>query len=107
MFDLTEIQVNYILEMPLRRLTKFSRIELEAERDDLNRTIAELDRLLGDAAARRDLVSAELAEVAAEHATPGGPCCSRARSPCAARPRPPLPWSSPTIPVRCCCRAPG
>ena len=28
-FDLTETQTNYILEMPLRRLTKFSRIELE------------------------------------------------------------------------------
>ena len=69
-FDLSEVQANYILEMPLRRLTKFSRIELEAERDDLNRTIADLDRLLGDPAARRDLVSAELAEVATEHATP-------------------------------------
>lgn len=69
-FDLSELQANYILEMPLRRLTKFSRIELESERDDLNRTIAELDRLLGDPVARRDLVSAELAEVAAEHATP-------------------------------------
>ena len=31
-FDLTEMQANYILEMPLRRLTKFSRIELERER---------------------------------------------------------------------------
>jgi DNA gyrase subunit A len=69
-FDLSEVQANYILEMPLRRLTKFSRIELESERDDLNRAIAELDRLLSDAGALRDLVSAELAEVAASHATP-------------------------------------
>ena len=30
-FDLTEIQADYILDMPLRRLTKFSRIELEKE----------------------------------------------------------------------------
>ncbi|MGB7981804.1 MAG: DNA topoisomerase (ATP-hydrolyzing), partial [Candidatus Nanopelagicales bacterium] len=69
-FDLSEIQANYILEMPLRRLTKFSRIELESERDDLARTIAELDRLLSDDAALRALVSSELAEVAAAHATP-------------------------------------
>jgi DNA gyrase subunit A len=69
-FDLSEVQANYILEMPLRRLTKFSRIELESERDELTRTIAELDRLLSDDAALRDLVSTELAEVAATLATP-------------------------------------
>ena len=69
-FDLSEVQANYILEMPLRRLTKFSRIELESERDDLSRTIAELDRLLNDPEALKDLVSTELAEVAAAHATP-------------------------------------
>ena len=69
-FDLSEIQANYILEMPLRRLTKFSRIELESERDDLTRSIAELDRLLNDPDALKDLVSRELAEVAAAHATP-------------------------------------
>jgi DNA gyrase subunit A len=69
-FDLSEVQANYILEMPLRRLTKFSRIELETERDELSRTIAELDRLLTDPFALRDLVSAELADVAAAHATP-------------------------------------
>ncbi len=69
-FDLTEIQANYILEMPLRRLTKYSRIELEAERDELAGTIAELDRLLSDESALRDLVATELAEVSAAHATP-------------------------------------
>ena len=36
-FDLTEIQANYILDMPLRRLTRFSRIELETEQDELER----------------------------------------------------------------------
>src|SRR5699024_9349912 len=34
-FDLTEVQAEYILELRLRRLTKFSQIDLEAERDDL------------------------------------------------------------------------
>jgi hypothetical protein len=37
-FDLTEAQANYILELQLRRLTKFSRIELETEQDELQRT---------------------------------------------------------------------
>ena len=31
-FDLSEIQADYILELPLRRLTRFSRIELEKEK---------------------------------------------------------------------------
>ncbi|WP_369676855.1 DNA gyrase subunit A, partial [Enterococcus faecium] len=34
-FDLSHPQAEYILELRLRRLTKFSRIELEAERDQL------------------------------------------------------------------------
>jgi DNA gyrase subunit A len=45
-FDLSEIQTNYILEMPLRRLTKFSRIEIETEAQKLKDTIAELTKLL-------------------------------------------------------------
>jgi len=69
-FDLSEVQATYILEMPLRRLTRFSRIELEAERDELTRTLADLERLLTEDTALRDLVSSELAEVAAAHGTP-------------------------------------
>ena len=38
------LQATYILEMPLRRLTKFSRLELETERDELRARIAELSR---------------------------------------------------------------
>ena len=45
-FDLDEIQAQYILDLRLRRLTKMSRIELEAERDDLKRRIEELERIL-------------------------------------------------------------
>ncbi len=69
-FDLSEIQANYILDMPLRRLTKFSRIELEGERDTLRKTIDELDLLLGSDDALRTLVSTELADVAKQFATP-------------------------------------
>jgi len=69
-FDLSLEQTNYILDMPLRRLTKFSRIELETEAQEHRLAIAELTRILEDPAELRALVSAELAQVAQEHATP-------------------------------------
>ena len=69
-FDLSETQASYILDMPLRRLTKFSRIELETERDELNTTISELIDLLSDDAALRAHVSNELSEVAQGFSTP-------------------------------------
>lgn len=69
-FDLTQVQTDYILEMPLRRLTKFSRIELEKERDELRREIDELTAILTDDALLRKLVSDELAEVATKFGTP-------------------------------------
>src|SRR5215203_5154326 len=45
-FDLSQLQAEYILELRLRRLTRFSRIELEAERDLLLSEIAQLEELL-------------------------------------------------------------
>jgi DNA gyrase subunit A len=69
-FDLSLPQAEYILELRLRRLTKFSRIELEAERDELTREISELEAILGDEELLRRVVSDELAEVAATHGTP-------------------------------------
>ncbi|HEY0903150.1 MAG TPA: DNA topoisomerase IV subunit A [Marmoricola sp.] len=69
-FDLTEIQANYILDMPLRRLTKFSKIELDKERDELLATIAGLDEILGDEAQLRKVVADELADVAKTYGTP-------------------------------------
>ncbi|WP_462418384.1 DNA gyrase/topoisomerase IV subunit A [Kytococcus sp. Marseille-QA3725] len=69
-FDLSEAQANYILELQLRRLTKFSRIELETERDDLQAAIAELEAILADEAKLRRVVGDELAAVAKEHGTP-------------------------------------
>ena len=69
-FDLSEAQANYILELQLRRLTKFSRIELEAERDELQRQIEELEAILGDEKLLHRTVSGELAEVAKTHGTP-------------------------------------
>jgi DNA gyrase subunit A len=69
-FDLTSTQADYILDMPLRRLTKFSRIELEKEKSELERTIEELDAILADNALLRKVVSDELAEVAKTYGTP-------------------------------------
>lgn len=69
-FDLTEIQADYILDMPLRRLTKFSRLELEKEQEELRRTIEELDAILADEKLLRKVVSDELADVAKTYGTP-------------------------------------
>ncbi len=69
-FSLSELQAEYILELRLRRLTKFSRVELETERDNLAAEIARLTELLSSKDAVRDLVSTELADIAAQYATP-------------------------------------
>lgn len=69
-FDLSEAQAEYILALRLRRLTKFSRLELEAEREALAREIEELRAILADEGLLRQVVSDELAEVAAAHGTP-------------------------------------
>ncbi|RXZ70777.1 DNA gyrase/topoisomerase IV subunit A [Agromyces albus] len=69
-FDLSLVQTDYILELQLRRLTKFSRIELEAERDRLRAEIEELVALLSSRHRIEALVSDELAEIADRFGTP-------------------------------------
>jgi DNA gyrase subunit A len=69
-FDLSQLQSDYILELRLRRLTRFSRIELEAERDQLLAEIAELESLLADPVRVRLLVADELDAVAEKFGTP-------------------------------------
>ena len=69
-FDLSETQTNYILDLPLRRLTKFSKIELESEREDLERRLAALSAIIENDDQLRSLVSSELEEVARQHGTP-------------------------------------
>ncbi|MET7603833.1 DNA topoisomerase IV subunit A [Streptomyces avermitilis] len=68
-FSLSEVQTQYILDTPLRRLTKFDRIELESERDRLNGEIDELTGILESDAELRKLVSGELAAVAKKFGT--------------------------------------
>lgn len=69
-FDLTEVQATYILDMALRRLTKFSRLELESRKSELEQTIATLEEILADPARLRSVVSDELADVAKTFGTP-------------------------------------
>ncbi|MCL7494693.1 MULTISPECIES: DNA topoisomerase (ATP-hydrolyzing) subunit A [Streptomyces] len=68
-FSLSDIQTQYILDTPLRRLTKFDRIELESERDRLQDEIEKLTRILDSDAELRKLVSGELATVAKKYGT--------------------------------------
>lgn len=69
-FALTPVQADAILDVPLRRLTRFSQLELETEAATLADEIADLRGLLADAHLLRTLVSEELGAVAAAHASP-------------------------------------
>lgn len=86
-FDLSTLQADYILELQLRRLTRFSRIELEAERDELKAEIAALEELLASDRLLRAQVARELEAAADAYGTPrrtlllnGGPVPSRSRA---------------------------
>lgn len=63
-FKLSDIQAEYILELRLRRLTKFSKLELETEKKQLLEEIAELEKILKSDKILKDLVAKELTEVA-------------------------------------------
>jgi DNA gyrase subunit A len=69
-FELSDIQAQYILDTPLRRLTRYDRLELEREQDELRAEIAALTEILESDAKLRELVSGELAEVAKKFGTP-------------------------------------
>lgn len=69
-FKLTDEQATYILDMPLRRLTKMSKIELEAEQKELKSTISKLTALLKSDEALRKQVADELSDVEKKFATP-------------------------------------
>ena len=69
-FDLDEIQAQYILDLRLRRLTKMSRIELEAERDDLLKKIEELNQILGSEAKLDSVVIADMDAAVKQWDTP-------------------------------------
>ncbi|MFF1879273.1 DNA topoisomerase (ATP-hydrolyzing) subunit A [Leifsonia sp. NPDC058230] len=78
-FDLSTLQADYILELRLRRLTKFSRIELENEKSQLQTEIEELEALLGSRERINALVSDELEQVAVKFGTPRRTLLTEAR----------------------------
>jgi DNA gyrase subunit A len=62
-FELSEIQANHILDMPLRRLTALETSKLRDELEELQVTIDYLVRLLADEMLRREVIAEELAEI--------------------------------------------
>lgn len=69
-FKLSNEQAEYILELKLRRLTKFSKIELEAEKNDLQEEIEHLCELLDDNKKLVKQVQKELQEVSDKYSSP-------------------------------------
>jgi len=69
-FELSEIQAQYILDTPLRRLTRYDRLELEREQETLRAEVAELTAILESDARLREVVGDELADVAKRFGTP-------------------------------------
>jgi DNA gyrase subunit A len=68
-FEFSEIQANHILDMPLGRLTRLGRSDLEAEMAQLRETIAELEAILADEGRLRQVIKDELGEIRREFAT--------------------------------------
>ncbi|WP_035797622.1 DNA gyrase/topoisomerase IV subunit A [Kitasatospora mediocidica] len=68
-FSLSEVQTAYILDTPLRRLTRFDRVELEEEQAKLSGEIAELTEILESDSKLRTVVSTELGAVAKQFGT--------------------------------------
>lgn len=58
-----DIQAEYVLSLQLRRLTKYDQNELNAEKDQLVKEIAELQELLDDEKKLKGVISKELADV--------------------------------------------
>lgn len=69
-FSLSELQADYILELRLRRLTRFSTVELETEARQLRDEIDALRALLADPERLRRTVADELDQAADMFATP-------------------------------------
>ena len=67
-FDLSEIQANAILDMPLRRLTALEVDKLRSELAELQETIAELESILADPQRRWTIIKDELGSIRSEFA---------------------------------------
>ncbi len=62
-FEFSEIQANHILDMPLSRLTRLGRADLDAEMAKLLEEIAELEKILNDEGRLFEVMKEQLQEV--------------------------------------------
>ena len=69
-FKLSEVQANHILDMPLRRLTRLARAELEQEHTELLERISYFRTLLGDPGRIRGVIKEELLDIKKRFADP-------------------------------------
>jgi DNA gyrase subunit A len=69
-FELSEIQANAILDMPLRRLTALEVNKLRDELAELSKLIKELKAILADPVKRRAIIRTELIEIKEKFAEP-------------------------------------
>jgi DNA gyrase subunit A len=67
-FDLSEIQTNAILDMPLRRLTALEVDKLRSELAELQGLIAELEDILADPKRRWAIIKDEMSEIREKYA---------------------------------------
>ncbi len=67
-FDLTEIQARAILDLRLQRLTQLEAGKIQAEYDELQKTIAELRAILGDESKVYALIREEILEIRERYA---------------------------------------
>jgi DNA gyrase subunit A len=68
-FEFSEEQAEHILDMPLSRLTRLGRSNLEDELAQLRETMAELEAILGDDSVLDGVIKTELGEIRDEFAT--------------------------------------
>ena len=69
-FEFTEVQAEHILDMPLSRLTRLGRAQLEEELAKLRETIAELEAILADEGILRGVIKTEMTAIRDEFANP-------------------------------------
>ena len=62
-FEFSEIQANHILDMPLSRLTRLGRADIEKEMAELREAIADLEAILNDDGRMRQVIKDQLSEV--------------------------------------------
>jgi len=67
-FSFTEVQANHILDMQLRRLAQLEHQKLRDEHEELRRTIAELEAILGDPKKLDGVIKTELGELREKYA---------------------------------------